>query len=204
MSPTGYRERAEMTRERLYLYDTTLRDGAQTNGVDFSLARQASPSPACSTNSASTMWRAAIRAPIRSTPSCSGRSANSKTAFAAFGMTKRAGRSAANDPGLTGLIAAKADAICFVAKSWDYHVRVALERTLEENLALHSRIVHRAKGRVAKRCSTASISSTATRLIRNSRSPARKGVIRPARDGWCCATPTAARCRMKSSGSSAR
>ena len=30
-----------MARERLYLFDTTLRDGAQTNGVDFTLARQA-------------------------------------------------------------------------------------------------------------------------------------------------------------------
>ena len=50
-------------------------------------------------------------------------------------MTRRPGRSASNDPGLKALIDAKADAICFVAKSWDYHVRVALETTLEENLA---------------------------------------------------------------------
>ena len=46
---------------------------------------------------------------------------------AAFGMTKRPGRSASNDPGLAALLDAEADAICFVAKSWDYHVRVALE-----------------------------------------------------------------------------
>src|SRR5260370_25232834 len=50
-------------------------------------------------------------------------------------MTRRPGRSASNDPGLKALLDAKADAICFVAKSWDYHVRVALECTLEENLA---------------------------------------------------------------------
>ena len=42
-------------------------------------------------------------------------------------MTKRAGRSAANDPGIAALLDAEADAICFVAKAWDYHVRVALE-----------------------------------------------------------------------------
>jgi 2-isopropylmalate synthase len=53
----------------------------------------------------------------------------------AFGMTRRPGRSASNDPGLAALLAAEADAICFVAKSWDYHVRVALETTEEENLA---------------------------------------------------------------------
>jgi 2-isopropylmalate synthase len=50
-------------------------------------------------------------------------------------MTRRPGRSASNDPGLVSLLEAKADAICFVAKSWDYHVRVALETTEEENLA---------------------------------------------------------------------
>ena len=54
--------------------------------------------------------------------------------FCAFGMTKRPGRSAANDPGLAGLLAADADAIVYVAKSWDYHVHVALGCTLEENL----------------------------------------------------------------------
>src|SRR5450759_5572926 len=55
--------------------------------------------------------------------------------FTAFGMTRRPGRSASNDPGLAALLEAKADAICFVAKSSAYQVRVALETTNEENLA---------------------------------------------------------------------
>jgi 2-isopropylmalate synthase len=50
-------------------------------------------------------------------------------------MTRRPGRSASNDPGLAALLDAHADAICFVAKSWDYHVEVALQTTEEENLA---------------------------------------------------------------------
>src|ERR1051326_6944553 len=50
-------------------------------------------------------------------------------------MTRRPGRSASNDPGLVQLLDAKADAVCFVAKASDYQVRVALETTLEENLA---------------------------------------------------------------------
>jgi 2-isopropylmalate synthase len=64
-------------------------------------------------------------------------------------MTRRPGRSTSNDPGLAALLAAKADAICFVAKSWDYHVRVALETTPEENLAAIRDSVRaaRAKGR---------------------------------------------------------
>ena len=52
--------------------------------------------------------------------------------FTAFGMTRRAGRSASNDPGLAAPLEAKADAICFVAKSSAYQVRVALETTNEE------------------------------------------------------------------------
>ncbi len=49
-------------------------------------------------------------------------------------MTKRAGVSVSNDPGLSSLLQASADAVCFVAKSWDYHVRLALGCTNEENL----------------------------------------------------------------------
>ena len=63
------------------------------------------------------------------------KAANCAAKFTAFGMTRRPGRSASNDPGLAALLDAKADAICFVAKSWDYHVRVALETTEEENIA---------------------------------------------------------------------
>ena len=99
------------------------------------LARgQATHRGACSTGSASITSRAAIPAPIRSTPSSSRTKPTKRARFCAFGMTKRAGRSAANDPGVAGLLAADADAIVFVAKSWDYHVHVALGCTLEENL----------------------------------------------------------------------
>ncbi|HEY7457976.1 MAG TPA: citramalate synthase, partial [Xanthobacteraceae bacterium] len=58
-----------------------------------------------------------------------------KAKFTAFGMTKRPGRSASNDPGLAQVLAAKADAICLVAKSSAFQVKVALETTPEENLA---------------------------------------------------------------------
>src|SRR5690606_35022215 len=57
-----------------------------------------------------------------------------RSRFVAFGMTKRAGISTSNDPGLAALLQASTDAVCLVAKSWDYHVRVALGCTNEENL----------------------------------------------------------------------
>src|SRR5690606_3025411 len=54
--------------------------------------------------------------------------------FVAFGMTRRAGRSVANDPGLQDLVRAEADAVCFVSKAWDKQVELALGISTEENL----------------------------------------------------------------------
>ena len=123
-----------MSRERLYLFDTTLRDGAQTNGVDFTLADKLAIARMLDelgvdyieagypgANPTDTKFFAEKR-PMHAR-------------VTAFGMTRRPGRSTSNDPGLAAILDAEADAICFVAKSWDYHVRVALETTEEENLA---------------------------------------------------------------------
>jgi 2-isopropylmalate synthase len=123
-----------MTRERLYLYDTTLRDGAQTTGVDFSLEDkrriiavlddlgldyiEGGYPGANTTDSELFATKPKLRTAV----------------FTAFGMTKRAGRSAANDSGLQAVLQSRADAICLVAKGWDYHVRVALGISNEENL----------------------------------------------------------------------
>src|SRR5215469_7986730 len=123
-----------MSRERLYLFDTTLRDGAQTNGVDFTLADKvviARMLDALGVDYVEAGYPGAN--PIDSSFFAERRPARAK--ITAFGMTRRPGRSASNDPGLAAVLDAQADAICFVAKSWDYHVRVALETTDEENLA---------------------------------------------------------------------
>jgi 2-isopropylmalate synthase len=123
-----------MPRERLYLFDTTLRDGAQTNGVDFTLQDKiviVGMLDALGIDYVEGGYPGAN--PVDTALFSESRLLN--TTFTAFGMTRRPGRSASNDPGLAALLEAKAEAICFVAKSWDYHVRVALETTLEENLA---------------------------------------------------------------------
>jgi 2-isopropylmalate synthase len=123
-----------MARERLYLFDTTLRDGAQTNGVDFTLGDKLAI--------AGMLAELGIDYVEGGYPGANptdtelfGQARGLATTFTAFGMTRRPGRSTSNDPGLAALLDAKADAICFVAKSWDYHVRVALETSPEENLA---------------------------------------------------------------------
>src|SRR5436309_1666827 len=124
-----------MTRDRRYLFDTTLRDGAQTNGVDFTLHDKRII--------AGMLDELGIDYVEGGYPGANptdteffGTKPNLKHArFTAFGMTRRAGRSVSNDPGVAGLLEAKADAICFVAKASAYQVRVALETTKEENLA---------------------------------------------------------------------
>src|SRR5499433_2073074 len=123
-----------MARERLYLFDTTLRDGAQTNGVDFTLADKLAIARMLDELGIDYVEGGYPGANPTDTE-LFGHDRALDTTFTAFGMTRRPGRSTSNDPGLKALLAAKADAICFVAKSWDYHVRVALETTPEENLA---------------------------------------------------------------------
>jgi 2-isopropylmalate synthase len=122
-----------MTKERLYLFDTTLRDGQQTPGIDFSVEDKiaiASLLDAFGMDYVEGGYPGAN--PTDTAFFSEKRTARSR--FVAFGMTKRVGVSASNDPGLAALTQAQADAICFVAKSWDYHVRVALGCSNEENL----------------------------------------------------------------------
>ena len=123
-----------MARERLYLFDTTLRDGAQTNGVDFTLADKLTIARLLDELGIDYIEAGYPGANPIDTDFFSERRAM-KARLTAFGMTRRPGRSASNDPGLVALLDAHADAICFVAKSWDYHVRVAIETTEEEALA---------------------------------------------------------------------
>ena len=124
-----------MSRERLYLFDTTLRDGAQTNGVDFTLADKQAIAHMLDELGIDYVEGGYPGANPLDTEFFADKPKLNHARFTAFGMTRRAGRSAANDPGLASLLQAKADAICFVAKSSAYQVRIALETTNEENLA---------------------------------------------------------------------
>ena len=139
-----------MERERLYLFDTTLRDGAQTSGIDFSLEDKITV--------AGMLDRLGIDYVEGGYPGANptdtdffARPRTKTSTFTAFGMTKRPGRSVSNDPGLQDLLTSAASAICFVAKSWDYHVKVALGVSNEDNLESISQSVEAARtaGKVA-------------------------------------------------------
>ena len=137
-----------MAGERIYLYDTTLRDGAQTQGVDFgvpdkiAIAREldllgidyieggwpgANPTDDAFFAKAPALARAKI---------------------AAFGMTRRSGRSAANDPGLAAVLSSGAKVATLVGKTWDFHAQVALGVSLAENVAMIGESVTHAASRL--------------------------------------------------------
>ena len=123
-----------MTKERLTLFDTTLRDGAQTQGVDFSVEDKRTIALALDGLGLDYVeggWPGANPTDteiFRAPPELK------HARFTAFGMTKRSGRSAGNDPGLAALLDAKAPALCLVGKTWDYQVDVALEIPRPENI----------------------------------------------------------------------
>ena len=125
-----------MTRERLYLFDTTLRDGAQTQGVDFSVQDKHTIAQALDRIGIDYVEGGWPGANPTDTSFFSAPPALARAKLVAFGMTKRSGRSAANDPGLAAVLDARAPGTCLVGKSWDFHVNVALGIGLDENLAL--------------------------------------------------------------------
>ncbi len=122
-----------MTKERLYLYDTTLRDGQQTQGVQFSTAEKVQIAQALDALGVDYIeggWPGANptdSAFFEVAPKTSAR-------LTAFGMTKRSGRSAENDDVLAAVMNAGTQAVCLVGKSHDYHVTHALGISLEENV----------------------------------------------------------------------
>ncbi len=122
-----------MTRERLYLYDTTLRDGQQTQGVQFSVAEKVQIARALDALGVDYIeggWPGA-------NPTDSeffAAAPRTRATFTAFGMTKRAGRSAANDDVLAQVLNAGTEAVCLVGKTHVFHVETALGITPAENL----------------------------------------------------------------------
>ena len=123
-----------VTKERLHIFDTTLRDGAQTHGVDFNVDEKkiiANKLDLLGVDYIEGGWPGAN---ATDTVFFNEKLDFKNASFTAFGMTKKVGRSAENDPGLASLINTNATSVCIVGKSWDFHVELALEIKLEENL----------------------------------------------------------------------
>lgn len=122
-----------MTRERLYLFDTTLRDGQQTQGVQFSTPEKiqiAQALDALGIDHVEGGWPGA-------NPTDSAffdEAPKTRATMTAFGMTKRNGISAENDDVLAAVMNANTPAVCLVGKTHDFHVETALGITLAENI----------------------------------------------------------------------
>lgn len=137
-------------KERLYLFDTTLRDGQQTQGVQFSTAEKRQIAAALDVLGVDYIeggWPGA-------NPTDSEFFANAprtRARMTAFGMTKRVGRSAENDDVLAAVLDAGTPSVCLVGKTHEFHVRTALGCTLDENVeAIRASVAHCvAKGREA-------------------------------------------------------
>ncbi len=138
-----------MTDERyVYLFDSTLRDGAQTQGVDFAAADKLAIARALDRLGIDYVeggWPGANPtddAFFAEPPELS------TARLVAFGMTRRPGRSAANDPALAGLINSSPRHVCLVGKASDFQVKAALGISAEENLAMiRDSVAHLAKAK---------------------------------------------------------
>jgi 2-isopropylmalate synthase len=122
--------------ERITIFDTTLRDGGQTQGVDFGAPDKAAIArelDALGVDYIEAGWPGA-------NPTDDAIFAHpprlERARLVAFGMTRRSGRSADNDPGLAAVLNARAPVACLVGKTWDFHVDAALGVSLDENLAM--------------------------------------------------------------------
>ena len=133
-----------MSKQKNYvtLYDSTLRDGAQARGVDFTVADRQAIALALDELGIDYIeggWPGAnpnddafFDAPPKLKTST----------LTAFGMTRRAGRSADNDPGLNTLIDSGAKSICLVGKAWDKQVASALGISGAENIKMILSLIH--------------------------------------------------------------
>ena len=121
-------------KEKLYIFDTTLRDGAQTYGVDFNVDEKKLLAKKLDELGVDYIEGGWPGANSTDTKFFNEDLKFKNSMFTAFGMTKKSGRSAENDPGLAAMINISAPSACVVGKSWDFHVDLALGITNEENL----------------------------------------------------------------------
>jgi 2-isopropylmalate synthase len=177
-----------MSDKRVYLFDTTLRDGAQTQGVDFNPADKeliARELDKIGIDYIEGGWPGA-------NPTDNSFFANppklKRARMTAFGMTRRPGRSAENDPGLMGILEPDVPCVCMVGKAWDFHVDVALEIDHAENIRMIADSVALAKTRKDE------VMFDAEHFFDGYKS---NPLTITAPDGLCFAIPTAAPCPRK-------
>lgn len=129
--------------KRICFYDTTLRDGAQTEGISLSLADKLDIARKLddfgidyieggwpgSNPKDMEFFKELARTPLK------------RSKVAAFGSTRRAHGKAEHDANILGLLEAKTKVVTIFGKSWDLHVTDVFRTSLKENLAMISESV---------------------------------------------------------------
>ena len=123
-----------MSKEKLYIFDTTLRDGAQTQGVDFSIDDKEKIAASLDNLGVDYIEGGWPGANPTDTEFFNKDHGFKNAKLTAFGMTKKSEHSAENDPMLASLINSKSSSVCLFGKSWDFQVDVALGITNEQNI----------------------------------------------------------------------
>lgn len=120
------------------IYDTTLRDGAQGEGLAYTVEDKIKIARALDEIGVSYIeggWPGANPKDIEFFERAKSLSWRNSV-FTAFGSTRRPSGQAADDPVVQSLLAAQTPVVTIFGKSWDFHVDVALKTTLEENLRM--------------------------------------------------------------------
>lgn len=125
-------------KERIYLYDSTLRDGGQTSTINFSAndkRKIAIKLDQLNIDYIEGGWPGANQTDndfFSNLPKLT------KSRFTAFGMTTRQSVNASEDKSLAKLISSNVSAVCIVGKAWDFHLKNALNITEEQNFTMIS------------------------------------------------------------------
>jgi 2-isopropylmalate synthase len=130
---------SEMLDDQFHVYDTTLRDGAQQEGLNLTVADKlviARHLDRLGVGFIEGGWPGAIPKDTEFFRRAQTELDLRHATLAAFGSTRKAGVKAADDPQVAALRESRAPVVTLVAKSHDRHVKLALRTTLDENLAM--------------------------------------------------------------------
>src|SRR6185437_3099981 len=129
----------EATRDAFHVYDTTLRDGAQGEGMALTVADKLAIAQHLDDLGVGFIeggWPGALPKDTEFFRRAQSELNLRNAKLSAFGATRKAGVAAADDPQVAALRDSMAPVVCLVAKSHDRHVFEALKTTLDENLAM--------------------------------------------------------------------
>ncbi len=121
---------------RILIYDTTLRDGAQTEGISFSREDKLEIMEHLDAFGMDFIEGGMPSSNPKDQEIFASPPELKNSKLVAFGSTCRPKSEASKDDGLKALVSCKCEWACIFGKSWDFHVTEALETTLEENLRM--------------------------------------------------------------------